>query len=243
MADERDPQISQRYRELGTEEPTPELDRAILAAARRATSRHRWYSSLAAAAVIIFAVAIVIQIERQPPDQVPMSAPSTPVVAPPSAEPAAPEKREARPAMPAKAPPRRSAEQAPQFAPEPPPRVESLPATPAPAPAPAPEPSANVAAPAAGAAPDMPYRRMDEPRAAPQPQRSMAARSEAMSTAQLERQSPERWLERIARLRQLGRDEEAEKELARFRESYPDYRIPEAMAKRLEKQTPSPAAK
>ena len=240
MADERDPQISQRYRELGTEEPAPELDRAILAAARRATSRHRWYSSLAAAAVIIFAVAIVVQIERQPPDQVPMSAPSTPVIVPPTVEQAAPEKREARPAMPAKPAPRRSAEQAPQFAPEPP-RAESAPA--APAPAPAPEPSANVAAPAAGAAPDMPYRRMDEPRAAPQLSRSMAARSEAMSTAQLERQSPERWLERIARMRQLGQDEEAEKELARFRESYPDYRISEAMGKRLEKRTPSPAAK
>ena len=172
-----------------------------------------------------------------------MSAPSTPVVAPPSAEPAAPEKREARPAMPAKPPSRRSAEQAPQFAPEPPPRAESLPATPAPAPAPAPEPSANAAAPVAGAAADMPYRRMDEPGAAPQLSRSMAARSEAMSTAQLERQSPERWLERIARMRQLGQDEEAEKELARFRESYPDYRISEAMAKRLEKRTPSPAAK
>ena len=80
MADERDPQISQRYRELGTEEPPPALDRAILAAARRATSRHRWYSSLAVAAVLIFAVAIVVQIERQPPDQVPMSTPSAPVV-------------------------------------------------------------------------------------------------------------------------------------------------------------------
>ena len=76
MADERDPQISQRYRELGAEEPSPELDRAVLAAARRATSRHRWYSSLAAAAVLVFAVALVVQMERQPPDQVPMSAPS-----------------------------------------------------------------------------------------------------------------------------------------------------------------------
>jgi len=39
MADERDAQISRRYRELGTEEPSPELDRAILGAARRATTR------------------------------------------------------------------------------------------------------------------------------------------------------------------------------------------------------------
>src|SRR5438105_4904717 len=138
MADERDPQISQRYRELGREEPSPELDRAVLGAARRATRRSRWYPSLAAAAVLIFAVAMVVQIERQPPDQTPMSAPSTQ-----SDTRAAPQEREA----PTKPAPRRRAEQAPQFAPEPPLRTESTPAAPppAPAPAPAPEPSANVA--------------------------------------------------------------------------------------------------
>ena len=85
MADERDPKISQRYRELGTEEPPPELDRAILRAARRAaTRRNRWYPSLAAAAVLVFAVAIVVQIERQPPDQAPISAPSASVPAAPA---------------------------------------------------------------------------------------------------------------------------------------------------------------
>ncbi|HYL23613.1 MAG TPA: hypothetical protein VEV21_04400 [Burkholderiales bacterium] len=216
MADERDPQISQRYRQLGTEEPSPELDRAILGAARRATSRHRWYSSLAAAAVLIFAVALVVQIERQPPDQAPMSAPATPVLSPRTQDKVAPQEREAPPARPA---PRRRVEQAP-----------------APPPAPAPQPSANIAAPMAGAA--------AETRTAPQVQRSMGARLSAATEAQANlAETPEQWLERIARMRQLGRDEEAEKELARFRERYPDYRIPEAMAKKLEKQAPSPAAR
>src|SRR5215510_6113406 len=130
MADERDPQISQRYRALGAEEPPPELDRAILGAARRATSRrNRWYPSLAAAAVLVFAVAIVVQIERQPPDQAPMSEPSPPAAAAPAQEKVTPHERAA-----------------PQFVPEPPPRAEQAPAAPAaPAPAPAPEPSANVA--------------------------------------------------------------------------------------------------
>src|SRR5438105_14799516 len=79
MADERDPKVSQRYRELGTEEPPRELDRSILDAARHATERphaplvtpagrHRWYFSLAAAAILVMAVAITWQIERVQPD-------------------------------------------------------------------------------------------------------------------------------------------------------------------------------
>ena len=236
MADERDPQVSQRYRELGAEEPSPELDRAILGAARRATSRHRWYSSLAAAAVLVFAVALVVQIERQPPDQVPMSAPSTSTQSQPSLDKVAPQEREAPAAKPAL---RRQAEQAPGFAPEPPPRAEQAPAAP---PAPAPEPNASVAAPAAGAATEAEMKRADESRAAPQ--RPMAASRSAAANLQADvRETPEQWLARIARMRALGRDDEADKELARFRERYPDYRIPGAMAKRLEKQTPSPAAK
>jgi hypothetical protein len=223
MADERDPQISRRYRQLGAEEPSAELDRAILGAARRATSRHRWYSSLAAAAVLIFAVALVVQLERQPPDQVPTSAPATTVAAPSSDKPAAPQ-REAPPATPA---PRRRAEPAPQFAP-----------------APAPEPNANVAAPAAAAAADAERKRTDETRAAPQLQRSIVPARSAPAAAQANLvETPDQWLARIARMRQLGQDDEAEKELARFRERYPDYRIPEAMAKKLEKQVPSPAAR
>jgi hypothetical protein len=242
MADEPDRQISQRYRQLGTEEPSPELDRAILGAARRATSRHRWYSSLAAAAVLIFAVALVVQIERAPP-------PSEPAGAPVPTAPAEQPMRsvtEPAPALAAKPAPRRRAEQASQFAPEPPPRVEQAPAA---TPASAPEPSANIAAPMAGAAADAQRYRADEVRAtetrtAPQVQRSMAARRGAATEAQANlAETPEQWLERIARMRRLGRDDEAEKELARFRERYPDYRIPEALAKKLEKQAPSPAAK
>jgi hypothetical protein len=216
MADERDPRISQRYRALGSEEPPPELDRAILAAARRATSRRRWYSSLAAAAVLVFAVAIVVQMERQPPDQAPMNAPA--------------QEREAPPAVPARPAERRRAERAPYFAAEPPP---------APAAAPAPAPNANVAAPAAGVAADAERKRTDETRAAPQLQRSMAAPRTAASAEE----PPEQWLARIARMRELGQDEAADKELVRFRERYPDFRISEPMAKKVEKQAPGAPAK
>ena len=223
MADERDPQISRRYRELGTEEPPPALDRAILGAARRATTRHRWYSSLAAAAVLIFAVAIVVQIERRPPEQVPMSAPSAPV-----GEQAAPQDRAAPAAPPAKPAQRRRAPPDVPFAPEPPARAESVP----PAPAPAPEPNANAEP-----------KRADEMRAAPRAQGSMAARRSAAADAQSNLvETPQQWLARIAHMRQLGLDDEAEKELAQFRKRYPDYRIPDAMAKEMEKQAPGTPA-
>jgi len=79
MADERDPRLSQHYRDLGAEEPPRALDQTILSAARRAVEkphaplvtpggRHRWYFSLGAAAVIVLAVAVTYHMQQEQPD-------------------------------------------------------------------------------------------------------------------------------------------------------------------------------
>src|SRR5258706_573097 len=138
MADERDPKVTQRYRELPGEEPSRELDQHILAAAHRAAGhshaplvtpagRHRWYFSLAAAAS----------------GQV-LSAPA-------------------------------------------------------------------------------------EPRARSQAQARIV-------------ETPEQWLQRIGRMRELGMDEEADKALAEFRKRYPDYRISAEVRAKVERP-PVPAAR
>jgi len=88
MADERDPKVSKRYRELASEEPLRELDESILRAARGANDRphaplvtpagrHRWYYAFGAAAILVLAVAVTVQIERQRPD--PEFVPASPV--------------------------------------------------------------------------------------------------------------------------------------------------------------------
>jgi len=49
-------------------------------------------------------------------------------------------------------------------------------------------------------------------------------------------QTPERELERIARLRAEGKHDQADKALAEFRKRYPDYRIAEDMLRRVERR-------
>src|SRR5512138_219184 len=90
MTEERDPKVSRRYRELGAEEPPREVDQAILSAAHRAADRphaplvapagrHRWYFAFGAVAILVLAVAITMQVERQPdPEALPPSTVSTP---------------------------------------------------------------------------------------------------------------------------------------------------------------------
>jgi len=252
MADERDPQVSKRYRELGAEEPPRALDEAILAASRRAVEsrpapllgpggRRRWYFPVAAAAVITLAVAVTVQVERQKPDEAVIA--SAPVQ----------ERKEQQafkaPAAVDEAKPAQKPARAPKaFTPEPPPAA-------APAPqsaeamrdlaksnqAPAEERARGDAAPAAppvvaqaapAPAPEPARREMESPR----PQASAAAGARAMGEMQRKAESPDSLLERIADLRKQGKHDEADKALEEFRKRYPDYRLSDEMKAKVERK-------
>ena len=208
MADERYPKVSRRYRELGSEQPPPALDQAILAASRQAVaSRRRWYVPLAAAAAALLAVGVALHVQREQPDPETMTAPSevkeearkAPSPADNGAADSAPGARGSRleDGAPARAKPRQEA----------PPAAATGPA-PIPQTAPVPQPKPGEAQ--------------------PQAMERMLGR-----TAQ---ESPDEWLERIAELRRLERHEEADKAFAYFRQQYPDYRIPEEMLGKIQKK-------
>ena len=250
MADPRDDRVSSAYRELPGAGPTPALDAAIQAAARRAVGSRpggarRWQIPVSIAAVLALAIGVSLQVDREKPLQVdgtPVSSGSAeyPVVQ------AAPEKEErAAPASPPAAvptPPTPAAqdmlakEAAPvievkRFAPDPP-RAE----VPPPAPAPA-ATLGRIASPpaAAGAAATA-----DSMRAAPQGARR--AKSEASRDANLQEKSladapdtPERRLERIAELRSRGLHDEADRALTEFRRAHPGYRISDEWLRKVER--------
>ena len=232
MADERDPKLSQHYRSLEPLEPPATLDQKILAAARDAADsphaplvapagRHRWYYGLAAAAVLVFAVALTLHIERDRPD--------------PEAGPPLRMDRELRgqikQAPKADTAPRAEPERAPVFAPDPQasaPR-ESAPASRAPAPSPRADEQRIRAEQSAATERATRSEAQAEKRAA----RDTAAGPAAAPVAAAP-ENPDRWLERIAELRSRGRHAEADRELAAFRRAYPDYRLSEVMRERVE---------
>jgi hypothetical protein len=225
MAEERDPRVSNRYRELGAEEPPRALDEAILAASRRPARSwtQRWALPLSLAAVVVLSVTVTLRIQHEQP-----------ALESPAQEQAT-----------------RKAAKA-EKADKPVPRKEPVPFQPAPqmrAPAVA-EPPAKVrdevqagsAAKAAAVAPAPPAAAPASPAAVPASRAAREAESGAAGVAAPQAlskravETPERELERIARLRREGRQEEADKALAEFRKRHPDYRIPPEMLERVERR-------
>ena len=209
-----DKQISERYRELGAEEPPRHVDEAILAASRRAvhvhpaplvppTGRRRWYFPVAAAAIIMLSVAVTwhMQVEEGPDPNGYIAS-----------DPAAVEQRAAEPMAEQK---QKLERQAP-FAASPSPAPQAAPQAAPPVAASRMEERARESAPAAGAR-------------APEAARADRALSRVGEQAT---EPPEKWLERIAALRKEGKHEEADKALEEFRKRYPDYRIPESALKK-----------
>ena len=208
------PQVAQKYRELGVEEPPRALDDAILAAARRPPAgerrparswTQRWAVPLSLAAVVVLSVTLTLRIQHEQP----------------GIESPAPRAKESAPASPA---PVADAQVKP--------KLEAQPkAAAAPTPAPA--------------AVEMLASRRDATRSAESSAAGAVARNEARpAMAQMQApaaktalaDTPERELERIAGLRNLGMHDEADKALAEFRKHYPDYAIPETMRARVERR-------
>jgi hypothetical protein len=71
MTEERDEKVSQRYRELGREEPPRALDEAILAAARRPprSLASRWTVPVSLAAVVMLSVTVTLMVREEAPEK------------------------------------------------------------------------------------------------------------------------------------------------------------------------------
>lgn len=230
-----DRKISERYRELGAEEPPRHVDEAILAASRRAvhvhpaplvppTGRRRWYFPVAAAAIIMLSVAVTwhMQVDEgpdpngyiasAPAPEAPREAPAekkTEMQAAPAARPFTPDPpRESREQAAREAPARAAPQAVPQAAPQAAPPVAASRM----------EERARESAPVAGARAPEGIRGSEAARA----DRALGKISEPTV------EPPEKWLERIAALRKEGKHEEADKALEEFRKRYPDYKIPES---------------
>ena len=166
---ESDDKLSASYRKLAREEPSAELDAAILAASRRALGRpsfaRRWGAPVSIAAVLVLALGVTLRMQQEEPG-VELSEPAARIAPPqapvaqsqpsPEAQPQAkPDMKEKR-ALPEKRLAKRAVAPVPKPFADAPARVDAPaapPPTPAPTPAPAPAAAAAPAAPAAAPPP------------------------------------------------------------------------------------------
>jgi hypothetical protein len=244
--------ISQRYRELGAEEPPRALDDAILAAARNVgRSRQRSYAPLATAAVLALAVAVTLHMQLEQPG---IESPAPQAPPPPAVvKDTAPEAAKEIPKIERKAKQPASAAAPGPVSPEPKPFATGKSAASAPA-------RDDQALAAAGTASGELARQADQgslrketaereapmlqaapapPAAKPAPAAPAAAAPRAAARSLREQPvelAPDKELERIAELRRQERHEEADKALAEFRRRHPDYKISGAMLERLERR-------
>lgn len=239
----RDEELLALYREGRTAAaPPPEIDRAILAAARQAAAaplrrpRPAWRSWLAPVSVAVVAVVgltLSVRVAEEPPGRR-LEAPA----APPAA--AAPERAD-RPAAGADAPAPAKAKSA-AAKPAPPPAqpasprpaevapAAALPAAAPPALEPSRQPLADTAAPAPAAAAKR-ARRETLSGEAEAPAAGAASTAAQEATAPPRDADPARWLEQIRRLRAAGQTTEAAAELARFRRVHPQYPLPDDLTR------------
>jgi hypothetical protein len=221
---ERDERVSAAYRGLGREEPPAGLDAAILAAARR--PRRRWAVPVSIAAVVVLAVGVTLRVQLEQPEEAQPVAMAPRVLQAPATPPVALSEVKKERRAPAAAAPAPAAE-------EPALRMRQAPARDSVA------LGARGTDARAGAADETPRQEVQGTIAPAAP--AVAGRLEyrpAPLGAQLagKPETPEEWLERIARLRAEGKDREADESLAEFKRRFPDYEIPEKMRARLERR-------
>ena len=219
---EPDERIRRLYGTLPREEPPPALDAAVLVAARRAVARpslvRRWGAPVSIAAVLVLVVGVTLEMQREQPGVETSVAPSPPPSsAAPSSPPAAAAPDVSPLAKPAQAPKAETRMKA-----------KTVPRRPQPEPAPAagPPPAApeakREASPSADALEAAPAGRMGAP----------AANLSSMK-ARAGFEDPKAELERIAKLRAEGKDEDADRALEEFRRRHPGYRIDDAAWERV----------
>lgn len=263
MSDPGD-RLDRTYRSLAREEPPASLDAEILAAARRAVARpslaRRWGVPVSMAALLVLAVGVTLEMQHEEPG-IETSAPKAPASVPaensprqepasgslqgaaPAASPPVQAPAESKPALavPLKPPEKKAKREAPATREAPAMREapQAFPAVPAPVQSQGnlvrQAPPATASAPMPAAPPAAAEQRF----AAPAP--SMAKRSATTGGAAADLMtattSPATELEKIAQLREAGRDAEADRALEEFRKRYPDYRIDDAMWQRVKPRT------
>lgn len=262
MTDDTQKKVQAAYSALPREEPRAAIDDAILAASRRALARppaaSRWAMPASIAAVLVLAFGVTLNMrEEKPGVELPDLYTGEPASPPAAAEPPAPARAstpkesvaelraQAVPETVAPAPQKKTAPKAKLDAMASRAREESdrpvlrdeaerkdLASRAAPAEAMLQKDAdATGAATSALATPPPPVAaaaaRMKREAAPTQAPAAVSADSQARVD------EPTRELEAIAKLRAEGRHEEADRSLAQFRRSRPDYRIPEAMWERV----------
>jgi hypothetical protein len=212
---ERDERVSAAYRGLGREEPPAGLDAAILAAARR--PRRRWAVPVSIAAVVVLAVGVTLRVQLEQPEESQPVAMAPRVLEAPATPPDVPSeaKRERRAVAAAPAPTQRQA------------------------------PAGGSATTGVrgtdirlGAADEAPRQEVQGTIAPAAPAAGRLDYGTVAIGAKIagKPETPEEWLERIARLRAEGKDREADENLAEFKRRHPDYQISEKMRARVERR-------
>jgi len=230
-----DPTLDALLRADSVEEPSPDVDAAILAAAHRAvqsapretakpaeaTSPWRWWMPLAAAATIGAITIGVLQLAPKEPQ------PTATIVSdvPPTETRAAPETAAPAPAPPPAAPLTNDRSEAPRVQSEPSPSAKVRVDRPAPAPL-----RKNEAMPANPPPEDLPKQERDTAEQGsaagalmrPEAPRAAAPAVAKQSAADAQVMSPEQRITRIRALLNEGRNEDAARELIAFRSAYTD---------------------